>query len=37
MIEFLGAALVVVAITLVTTGLMVLCGNALLRGGIDDV
>lgn len=37
MIEFLGTALVIVAITFVGTGLILVCGNALLRGGDDDV
>lgn len=37
MIDFLGAALVVVAITFVATGLIIVCGNALLGGGVDDV
>lgn len=37
MIEFLGTAFVIVAITLVATGLIIVFGNALLGGGVDDV
>ena len=37
MTEFLGAFFIIIAITFVACGFIIVCGNALARGGVDDV